>query len=269
MESYLGADIYNDKEFQNEFLYGSKDTHSLFAWMVFRKECEELGCTCVADVKKKAPQWRKAVKAVEFAWMFGAAAPTIAQSAECTVEEAQEYVDRLNKGFKGISKFASEGSKFVRQNGYIVINKFTGHKLWWWDHDKWLERQKRFNEPGFWDVYKQKHKGTGDTIAMEVREHFQAASKYDRLARNCPTQGSGACITKLACINLFNWIVDNNYFDKVKLVAVVHDEICCEYPKELVDFPKLLEKTMEEASTYYCKFSKIPAEASVGTHWIH
>lgn len=269
MESYLGADIYDDKEFQHEFLYGSRDTHSLFAWMVFRKECEELGCTCVADVKKKAPQWRKAVKAVEFAWMFGAAAPTIAQSAECTVEEAQEYVDRLNKGFKGISKFASEGSKFVRQNGYIVINKFTGHKLWWWDHDKWLERQKRFNEPGFWDIYKQKHKGTGDAIAMEVREHFQAASKYDRLARNCPTQGSGACITKLACINLFNWIVDNNYFDKVKLVAVVHDEICCEYPKELADFPKLLEKTMEEASTHYCKFSKIPAEAAVGDHWIH
>ena len=269
MESYLGADIYDDKEFQNEFLYGSKDTHSLFAWMVFRKECEELGCTCVADVKKKAPQWRKAVKAVEFAYMFGAAAPTIAQSASCSVEQAQEYIDRLNQGFKGISRFASEGSKFVRKNGYIVINKFTGHKLWWWDHDKWLERQKRFSEPGFWDVYKQKHKGTGDAIAQEVREHFQAASKYDRLARNCPTQGSGACITKLACINLFNWIVDNNYFNKVKLVAVVHDEICCEYPEELVDFPKILEKTMEEASTHYCKFSKIPAEASVGDHWIH
>ena len=269
MESYLGADIYNDKKFQNEFLYGSKDTHSLFAWMVFRKECEELGCTCVADVKKKAPQWRKAVKAVEFAYMFGAAAPTIAQSANCSIEQAQEYIDRLNRGFKGISRFASEGSKFVRKNGYIVINKFTGHKLWWWDHDKWLERQKRFNEPGFWDVYKQKHKGTGDAIAQEVREHFQAASKYDRLARNCPTQGSGACITKLACINLFNWIVNNNYFDKVKLVAVVHDEICCEYPKELEEFPKILEKTMEEASTHYCKFSKIPAEASVSTCWVH
>jgi DNA polymerase I-like protein with 3'-5' exonuclease and polymerase domains len=269
MESYLGADIYDDKEFQNEFLYGSKDTHSLFAWMVFRKECEELGCTCVADVKKKAPQWRKAVKAVEFAYMFGAAAPTIAQSAGCSEEQAQEYIDRLNKGFKGISRFASEGSKFVRKNGYIVINKFTGHKLWWWDHDKWLERQKRFNEPGFWDVYKQKHKGTGDAIAMEVREHFQAASKYDRLARNCPTQGSGACITKLACINLFNWIIDNSYFNQVKLVAIVHDEICCEYPENLKEFPKVLESIMEEASAHYCKFSRIPAEASVGTHWIH
>ena len=188
MESYLGADIYEDIEFQNEFLYGSKDTHSLFAWMVFRKECEALGCTCVADVKSKAPQWRKAVKAVEFAYMFGAAAPTIAQSANCSVEQAQEYIDRLDKGFTGISRFAREGSKFVRKNGYVLINKYTGHKMYWWDHDKWLERQKSFTSE-FWDEYKAYHKGTTSRIALEVREHFQAASKWDRMARNAPTQG--------------------------------------------------------------------------------
>lgn len=268
MESYLGADIYEDIEFQNEFLYGSKDTHSLFAWMVFRKECEELGCTCVADVKKKAPQWRKAVKAVEFAYMFGAAAPTIAQSANCSVEQAQEYIDRLDKGFTGISRFAREGSKFVRRNGYVLINKYTGHKMYWWDHDKWLERQKSFTSE-FWDEYKAYHKGTTSRIALEVREHFQAASKWDRMARNAPTQGSGACITKLACTNFFNWIVDNGLFDKVKIVAIVHDEVCIEYPEELKDTYKMLEYHMEEASKAYCKFSKIPAKAEVGNHWIH
>lgn len=268
MESYLGADIYNDIEFQNEFLYGSKDTHSLFAWMVFRKECEELGCTCVADVKSKAPQWRKAVKAVEFAYMFGAAAPTIAQSANCSVEQAQEYIDRLDKGFSGISRFAREGSRFVRQNGYVLINKYTGHKMYWWDHDKWLERQKSFTQE-FWEDYRNNHKGTTSRVALEVREHFQAASKWDRMARNAPTQGSGACITKLACTNFFKWIVNNNLFDKVKIVAVVHDEICIEYPEELTDTYKVLEYHMEEASKEYCKFSKIPAKAEVGTHWIH
>ena len=268
MESYLGADIYNDKEFQNEFLYGSKDTHSLFAWMVFRKECEELGCTCVADVKSKAPQWRKAVKAVEFAYMFGAAAPTIAQSANCSVEQAQEYINRLDKGFSGISKFAREGSAFVRKNGYVLINKYTGHKMYWWDHNKWLERQKSFTQE-FWEDYRINHKGTGSKIALEVREHFQAASKWDRMARNACTQGSGACITKLACTNFFNWIVENNLFDKVKIVAVVHDEICIEYPKKLSDTYKILEYHMEEASKAYCKFSKIPAKAEVSTHWVH
>ena len=268
MESYLGADIYEDIEFQNEFLYGSKDTHSLFAWMVFRKECEALGCTCVADVKKKAPQWRKAVKAVEFAYMFGAAAPTIAQSANCSVEQAQEYIDRLDKGFTGISRFAREGSKFVRKNGYVLINKYTGHKMYWWDHDKWLERQKSFTSE-FWDEYKAYHKGTTSRVALEVREHFQAASKWDRLARNACTQGTGACITKLACTNFFNWIIDNNLFDRVKIVAIVHDEVCIEYPKELEDTYKMLEYHMEEASKAYCKFSKIPAKAEIGTHWIH
>lgn len=65
-ESRLGADIYQDKEFLKEFTEGSGDTHSMFAWMVFRKECEECGCKGVADVKKLAPQWRKKVKGVEF-----------------------------------------------------------------------------------------------------------------------------------------------------------------------------------------------------------
>ena len=268
MESYLGADIYEDIEFQNEFLYGSKDTHSLFAWMVFRKECEELGCTCVADIKKKAPQWRKAVKAVEFAYMFGAAAPTIAQSANCSVEQAQKYIDSLDKGFTGISRFAREGSKFVRKYGYVLINKYTGHKMYWWDHDKWLERQKSFTQE-FWENYKINHKGTNSLIAQEVREHFQAASKWDRMSRNAPTQGSGACITKLACTNFFNWIIDNNLFNKVKIVAIVHDEICIEYPKELKDTYKMLEYHMEEASKAFCKFSKIPAKAEVSTHWVH
>lgn len=268
MESYLGADIYEDKAFQDEFLYGSKDTHSLFAWMVFRKECEDLGCTCVADIKSKAPQWRKAVKSVEFSYMFGAAAPTVAQSANCSVEKAQEYIDNLNKGFSGISSFAKKGSKFVRNNGYVLINKFTGHKMYWWDHNKWLERQKSFT-PEFWEDYKLNHKGTGDKIAKMVKEHFQAASKWDRMTRNAPTQGTGACITKLSCIKLFNWIIDNNYFNIVKLVAIVHDEVCIEYPESLKNTDNKLVEFMEDASKEYCKFSKIPAEASVGTHWIH
>lgn len=80
---------------------------------------------------------------------------------------------------------------------------------------------------------------------------------------------SGACITKLACVKFFNWIVDNNLFNIVKLVAVVHDEICIEYPKNISKVSKVLEDCMEEASKEYCKFSKIPAKAEVGDFWIH
>lgn len=187
-ESRLGADIYQDKAFLKEFTEGSGDTHNMFAWAVFKEQCKACGCKDATEVKKKAPQWRKKVKAVEFAYMFGAAAPTISKAAECTVEEAQSYIDALDKEFIGMSSFAKKGSAFVRKNGYILICPYTGHKLYWWDHDKWLERQKSFTQD-FWEDYKKNHKGTGDYVAQEVREHFQAAGKYDRMARNAVTQG--------------------------------------------------------------------------------
>lgn len=267
-ESRLAADIYQDKEFLKEFLERTGDTHNMFAWAVFRKECEALGCKNASEVKQKAPKWRKKVKAVEFAYLFGAAANTISQAAGCSIEQAQEYINTLDKEFIGTSEFAKRGSKFVREHGYVLINKYTGHKMYWWDWDIWKKRQDSFTQT-FWEEYKKYHKGTGDSIALEVRQHFQAASKWDRMARNSPTQGTGATILKLACINLFKWILDNNLFGKVKLCALVHDEICCEFPKELTIFAKTLESIMEKAAAEYCKSLPIPAEASISNHWIH
>lgn len=267
-ESRLGADIYQDKEFIKEFLERSGDMHSMFAWAVFKKECQECGCTSVSDVKKKAPQWRKAVKAVEFAYMFGAAAHTISQAANCSEEQAQAYIDALDKEFTGVSSFAKRGSKFVREHGYILICPYTGHKMYWWDWKEWKERQASFTQE-FWEDYRLHHKGTGDSVALMVREHFQAAGKYDRMARNSVTQGTGAIIMKEAITQLFNWILENNYFGIIHLCCCVHDEIVCDFPKELDFFPKKLEQIMEEAAAKYCKTLPIPAEASVDLFWVH
>lgn len=267
-ESRLGADIYQDKEFIKEFTERSGDMHSMFAWAVFKKECQECGCESVADVKKKAPQWRKAVKAVEFAYMFGAAAHTISQAANCSEGQAQAYIDALDKEFTGVSSFAKKGSKFVREHGYILICPYTGHKMYWWDWKEWKERQASFTQE-FWEDYRLHHKGTGDSVALMVREHFQAAGKYDRMARNSVTQGTGAIIMKEAITQLFRWILENNYFGVIHLCCCVHDEIVCDFPKELDFFPKKLESIMEEAAAKYCKTLPIPAEASVDTHWVH
>ena len=267
-ESRLGADIYQDKAFLKEFTEGSKDTHNMFAWIVYHNECVDLGCKNATEVKDKAPQWRKKVKGYEFGYMFGAAAPTLAQTAGSTIEEAQAVVDKLDKAFTGMTEFARKGSKFVRQNGYILMCKETGHKMYWWDHDKWIERQKSFT-PEFWDEYRIKHKGTDDIIAQKVREHYQAASKWDRLARNACTQGTGAVIMKDAMTTLFNWIVDNGYFGVIHICVSVHDEINCDYPEDIENFPKVLTNIMESSAAKYCKSLPIPAEASVGDYWIH
>lgn len=201
--------------------------------------------------------------------MFGAAAPTLAQTANCSVENAQAVIDKLDKAFYGMASFAKKGLSFVKSNGYIIINPKTGHRLNWWDWEKWKKDQEWFNSPGFWDDYKNNHKGTGDSIALKVREHFQAVGKYGRLCRNVVTQGTGAIILKTALTNLFNWIIDNDYFNKIHLCCAVHDEICADYPEEVKDFPNVLETIMEKSAAKFCKSLPIPAEASVGDYWIH
>lgn len=200
---------------------------------------------------------------------FGGSEYAIQSSMGCSLEEACEFKNAYDSGFPGIADFKKKGSEFVRKNGYILMCKLTGHKMFWWDHDEWLERQKSFTQE-FWEEYRTKHKGTGDSVALEVKHHFQAASKWDRMALNAPTQGSGSVILKMAMTNFFNWIVTQGYFGKVELAALVHDESNIIFPKDLVDIvPPMQQKCMEEAAALVCTKLPIPAEASVGTHWIH
>lgn len=74
---------------------------------------------------------------------------------------------------------------------------------------------------------------------------------------------------KSAMTQLFNWIVDNGYFGIIHICCSVHDELCCDFPEEIKEFPKILEDIMENAAAKYCKSLPIPAEASIGSYWIH
>lgn len=170
----------------------------------------------------------------------------------------------------GLKKFKEKGSKFVMSHGYVEIMPQTGHRGYWWDWDKWKERQNSFTSE-FWEDYKKNHKGTGDEICKEVKTHFQAKSKWcERMSLNLPTQGGGAVCLKEACIALYNWIIANDYWGKILLCNLTHDEINTEFPEELKDsYPKLVAKIMQDATAKYYHKLPIPAEASVGDHWIH
>jgi DNA polymerase I-like protein with 3'-5' exonuclease and polymerase domains len=263
LESRLGADIYEEHSMIEEFLYNSGDIHSLVAKACF----PELKDKTTAEIKKNYAHLRKKAKPIGFSQQFGGSAQAIASSLGCPLEEAETIAKAYLDGFPGIATFKAKGSKFVRNNGYVLMCKHTGHRMIWWDHNKWLERQKSFNSE-FWDTYKQYYKGTQHPIALEVKEHFQAASKWDRMALNAPTQATGCIILKDAITTFFNYIVDNNLFNIVKICALVHDEANIEYPKDL-DIDSVLKKCMEDSADKYCKSLPIPAEAAVGDHWIH
>ena len=266
MEARIGAEVYNEKKLLDEFLYGSGDTHAAYAKAVFAKELEGID---TKDIKAKRPDLRNKVKSVEFAVQFGSDGTAVAPQLGISVEEAKALVTNLLSGMKGLAAFKIKGSNEVMKNGYVLIMPQTGHKQYWWDYDEW----KKFQEKLTYDFWKEewpKHKGTNDDIARKVRIHFQAKSTWDRAALNSPTQGGGAIVLKTGLIELFNWIVSNNYFGKILLCNVTHDEINTEFPKELKEtYPKLVQTIMQEAAAKYYHKLPIPAEAEVGDYWIH
>lgn len=264
IESRLGGDIYKEQSIIDEFLYGSGDMHSLVAKMIFK----ELADVPVSDIKKKYPHLRNAAKPVEFSQQFGGSAFAIQNSMGCSLEEAQYFADAYMKGFPGIAKFKEKGAKNVREYGFIELCPITGHKTYWWDFNKWKERQSSFTQE-FWEDYREHHKGTLSPVALEVKEHFQAVSKWERKALNSVTQGTGAIILKDSQISVFNWIVNNGYFGLIRLCNLTHDEANWEYPKEVEKFPSLLKEEMEKSASKYCHSLPIPAEYSIGDFWIH
>lgn len=211
LESRLGADIYNETSMIKEYLEGSGDIHSLTAKHCFPKELEGIE---VKDIKEKRPDLRKKAKPVEFSQQFGGSARAIQNSLGCTMQEAKEIADNYNQGFAGISKFKEKGAKFVKEHGYIVICALTGHKVYWEDWEKWREIEDTPYELRIREYTKE-----------ELREHNMAGSKWERLSLNSPTQGSGIIILKFAMVKFFQWIMENNLFEIVKLCDLVHDKL--------------------------------------------
>lgn len=263
-EARLGGDIYQDEAILKIFREGI-DSHSMYAKIFFKEELKDID---VHDIKKLRPDLRQKAKGPEFALNFGGGVSAIMSSIHCTEEEANTIIKNYEEGFKGTTEFAKKGAKLVRQNGYVLINPITGHKMYWHDWEDWKARQASFTKE-FWEDYRINHKGKNTPTAQLVKYHSKAASKWDRMARNAPCQGTAAIILKTCMVELFKWIIDNDLFNKVHLCAVVHDEIVCDFPEELNDFPEILTNIMEASAAKYCKSLPIPAEASVGTYWEH
>ena len=80
---------------------------------------------------------------------------------------------------------------------------------------------------------------------------------------------TGDIVLKYALTNFFKWIVANDLFSVVKIVNLVHDEICIEYPESMSEIADKLKFYMEESAKMFCSKLPIPAEAEISTHWVH
>ena len=256
LESRLGADIYNEKHMIEEFTHGSQDIHSLMAATFFDYIIPPGTPTKV--IKEKYKEWRSKAKSPEFLIQFGGGAKGLSKQLGCSLEEAKSYITKYYNKFKGIADFKAKGAEFVKTHGYVLINKITGHKVYWEDWEKW----KKIEDTPEYIRNKEYSKD-------ELKEHNMAGSKWERMSLNSPTQGSGIILLKFASIKFFQWILDHNMFNKVRICDMVHDELIIEYPEELEEVPNILKKCMEDSAAIFCTKLPIPAEPAVGNYWIH
>lgn len=265
-ESRVQADVWNEASLLHSFENGI-DTHNLYAKLCFPEELKDVD---VRDVKKVRPDLRQAAKSAEFAIGYGSDGSAIATSIGMSVEKAKSMVQGILKGMPGMASYKKKAGKFLKENGYIIINPVTGHRVYWPEWGTWKAKQDMMDRK-FWDDYQIYHKGTNDEVAQMVRKHIsQGHDWFEKNVLNYPIQGGSAIVLKQAAADLFQWIVKNKYFGKVLFCVFVHDEIDCECPKELTNIlAKKIQSIMEKAASKFYHRLPIPADASVGKFWIH
>lgn len=129
-ESRIGAMVYNEKSFIDEYLYGSGDMHSVFTKKAYPEILKDVD---VKDIKKKYKDLRDKGKSYGFSILFGSDGTATAKQLGLDVEETREKVKVILEGLPGLNRFKKINGKFVKQNGYVLINKQTGHRIYWED----------------------------------------------------------------------------------------------------------------------------------------
>lgn len=81
---------------------------------------------------------------------------------------------------------------------------------------------------------------------------------------------TGAIIFKIFNKKLFDWIVENNYFNIIKFCVPVHDEINVECPEEIKQIvANKIQEIMKEAAKPFLTTLELDSDASISDHWIH
>lgn len=272
-ESVILANIARDKAMIDLFTNGCGDLHSLVAKMVYPEELHDIP---VEQVKKLRPDLRKKAKAPEFTFAYGGDANTLMNRDHLPKKEAEQIEANYRKGFKGVAAYQAHQRKVVMQLGYINTCPEVGYRAYIYDYDTLKETQDKFCKE-FWDKYRVlKVDDPANPIVEEVRHYFQRKSTSERQSINYPIQSRGSAIFKICAVNLFNWVVKEGLFGKVKFCIPAHDEFNIEAPEEIAEkVADELHECMVKAGKFICKIVPLDAEVSrlkdgtLPTYWIH
>lgn len=266
-EQIVLANFSKEKNLLNFYARGFNDMHSYVAFLMYpdirRSSLEELTPDKLSYIKLEYPENRRIAKSAGFAINYGGNGSTIAKNCNITNKEGEFVYNSYFEAFPQLKDYFELVFKRADHFGYIEYNPIT--------------RRKYFFNPETNAYFKYKDKLKDKLFWYEMDNPRQIMSNYNaakneiaRLAQNYPIQGSSADITKYAGILFLREILKRDWWMKVKIVNLVHDEILVECPKEIVEEVKeVLIKSMTEAGNPFCRVLPLSADALVGEHWVH
>ena len=114
LEKFLTAHLSQDKVLL-KMLRENLDPHGTVATIVF----PELANENPNNIKKIAPNKRQLAKKIGFAVDYGGTSMAVSRNLECSVEEAQKYIDKYFEGFYGLHTYDKAVIKFAKTHGYV------------------------------------------------------------------------------------------------------------------------------------------------------
>lgn len=207
---------------------------------------------------------------------YGGDANTLIGRDHIPEDEARKIEANYRKGFKGVDAYQSRQRKLVMQLGYIDECPEVGFRAHIYDFDKLSATQSKFCKE-FWDRYRVLKASNPDCDeVVEVRQYFKRKSASERQSINYPIQARASAIYKIAMVNFFKWVVDNNLFGIVKFCIPCHDETNLEAPEDIAEeVAAKLHECMVKAGKFICRIVPLEAEVSrlkdgsLPTFWIH
>lgn len=268
-ESAIIASVSKDRAMIEELSKPNGDIHSLVAYMSYPHLIPR--DTKIEEIKQKYHHLRQEAKGIEFSINYGGDFNTIANNKGISLKEAQKIYDDFMKGFPGLRDYQEYCRKTVMRDGYILMNPILGHRAHIFDSKWLLGMQEKFKDSEFWEYYKEMRRDAPncDTV-QDVKKYFNRKSASEKQSINYRIQNRGACCFKLASIILFNYIIDHNYQNIVKLCVPAHDEWNIEVPEELEkEMADVLVKSMIKGGKPFCPNVFLGADIEIGDHWIH
>ncbi|MBQ8196947.1 MAG: DNA polymerase I [Clostridia bacterium] len=170
-------------------------------------------------IDKVTPQMRSGAKAVNFGIIYGMSEYGLAKTINVSPADARNYISAYFNEYPEVKNYMDDNVEFAKEHGYVST----------------LLGRRRY-------------------IKELLSPSYQLRQFGERVAMNMPLQGSSADIIKVAMLNVYNRLKEENV--DAYLILQVHDELildCAVTDKEKAK--KILKEEMENAVSLAVKLT--------------